>query len=308
MLFNPEKVDQAKFAVALDYRLNISQGDVEATPVKVSEAVSSGVIPNGLIGYYLYLIQSFYENAGIQTADIRLRKLGDKEKAFYSAVAFDLEVKTSVGWLELVACNYRSDYDFRQHTEVSKSDYTVEDDGKKVLPHVFELSMGIDRSLYVLLEKAYRVDETRTYLALKPSIAPVQVGVFPLVSKDGLPEKAREIYDMLRIDMDATYDEGGSIGRRYAALGRGWRPVLRDDRQGYPRRGEDGHGQGEGLEAPGEGQGGRPLWLAEGAPGLEKERQRQRCDGPDGRRQQVHYVVLYGDEAGLVNGRLPTVD
>ena len=128
VLFNPEKVDQAKFAVALDYRLNISQGDAEATPVKVSEAISGGVIPNGLIGYYLYLIQSFYENAGIQTADIRLRRLGDKEKAFYSAVAFDLEVKTSVGWLELVACNYRSDYDFRQHTEVSKSDYTVEDD------------------------------------------------------------------------------------------------------------------------------------------------------------------------------------
>jgi glycyl-tRNA synthetase len=216
VLFNPEKVDLAKFDVALDYRLNVSQGDEESVPVRVSDAIANGIIPSKLIGYYLYLIQTFYESAGLSTSDIRLRKLGDKEKAFYSAVAFDLEVRTSVGWLELVACNYRSDYDFRRHTEVSKSDFTVEDDGKKVLPHVFELSMGIDRSLYALLEKAYKVDESRTYLALKPSLAPVQVGVFPLVSKDGLPGRATEIFRMLRADFDANYDEGGSIGRRYA--------------------------------------------------------------------------------------------
>lgn len=216
VLFNPEKADLKKFDVALDYSLNISEGDDEPVPVRVSEALARGAIPNKLIGYYLYLIQSFYENAGLPSTDIRLRRLGEKERAFYSAVAYDLEVRTSVGWLELVACNYRSDYDLGRHTEVSKSDYTVEDDGKKVLPHVFELSMGIDRSLYALLENAYRADDTRTYLALRPSIAPMQVGVFPLVSKDGLPEKSMEIYGMLRAEVDATYDESGSIGRRYA--------------------------------------------------------------------------------------------
>jgi glycyl-tRNA synthetase len=216
VLFNPERTDQKKFDVALGYRLNISEGEGEPVPIAVSEAMAAGAIPNKLIGYYLYLIQSFYENAGLGSGDIRLRKLDEKERAFYSAVAFDLEVRTSVGWLELVACNYRTDYDLRRHTEVSKSDYTVEEDGKKVLPHVFELSMGIDRSLYALLESAYRSDEARTYLALKPSVTPVQVGVFPLVSKDGLPEKALEIYGTLRADLDATYDDSGSIGRRYA--------------------------------------------------------------------------------------------
>jgi len=216
VLFNPEKTDLPKFEVALDYKVNIADGDVEATPLTVSAALAGGVIPNKLVGYYLHLIQSFYEAAGLPSEDIRLRKLGEKERAFYSTVAFDLEVRTSVGWLELVACNYRSDYDLRRHTEVSKSDYTVEDDGKKVLPHVFELSMGVDRSLYALLENAYTTDATRTYLALKPSIAPVQVGVFPLVSKEGLPEKAAEIYRSLQQGLDATYDESGSIGRRYA--------------------------------------------------------------------------------------------
>jgi glycyl-tRNA synthetase len=216
VLFNPEKADLPKFDVALDYSLNISIGDVEPTLVRVAEALAQGTIPNKMIGYYLYLIQSFYESLGLKTTNIRLRRLSDVEKAFYSAVAFDLEVRTAVGWLELVACNYRSDYDLKQHAEMSKTDFTVEDDGKKVLPHVFELSMGIDRSLYALLDDAYRVDETRTYLSLNPRVAPIQAGIFPLMSKEGLPEKARVIYDELRDELDVMYDDGGSIGRRYA--------------------------------------------------------------------------------------------
>ena len=216
VLFNPEKVDLQKFDVSLDYELNISAGDVEPSRVKVSQAVAHGTVPNKLVGYYLYLIQSFYEFLGLKTENIRLRTLTRQEKAFYSAVAFDLEVRTSVGWLELVACNYRSDYDLKQHAEASKTDFTVEDDGKKVLPHIFELSMGIGRSLYALLDDAYRVEDARTYLALKPRVAPLQVGIFPLMSKDGHPEKAKGIYEELRYEFDVSYDDGGSIGRRYA--------------------------------------------------------------------------------------------
>ena len=107
-------------------------------------------------------------------------------------------MRTSVGWLELVACNYRSDYDLKRHSEVSGTDYTVEDNGKKVLPHIFELSMGVDRSLYVILEKAYRSEkdakgQERIYLSLRPDIAPIQAGIFPLVSKDGLDVEAERL-------------------------------------------------------------------------------------------------------------------
>lgn len=220
--FDPENASLPKFDVASDFALSISKGDVEPVPVKVSEAIAAGTVPNKLIGYYLYLIQSFYEQAvGLAKADIRLRTLTDVEKAFYSKVAFDLEVRTSVGWLELVACNYRSDYDLKRHSEVSGTDYTVEENGKKVLPHIFELSMGVDRSLYVILEKAYRSEKDskggdRVYLSLRPSIAPIQAGIFPLVSKDGLDAEAERLYDSLRMDYDLFYDESGSIGRRYA--------------------------------------------------------------------------------------------
>jgi len=220
--FDPENVSLPKFDVASGFRLSISKGDVEPVPTTVSEAIGAGTVPNKLIGYYLYLIQSFYEEAvGLSKEDIRLRTLTDVEKAFYSKVAFDLEVRTSVGWLELVACNYRSDYDLKRHSEVSGTDYTVEENGKKVLPHIFELSMGVDRSLYVILEKAYRSEKDskggeRVYLSLRPNIAPIQAGIFPLVSKDGLDVEAERLYNALRAEYDLFYDESGSIGRRYA--------------------------------------------------------------------------------------------
>jgi glycyl-tRNA synthetase len=215
VLFNPDKLDDERFDSVLRRDLLISKTDGEPKKIQASEAIKEGIVPNKLIAYYLHLIQSFYQETGLNTKTTRLRRLSDEERAFYSSVAFDLEAKTSLGWLELVACNYRSDYDLRRHSEVSGSDFTVNVDGKKILPHVFELSMGVDRSLYAILESAYTIEGERTYLALKPSLAPIQVGVFPLVSKDGLPEVALRIYKMLN-RFEAIYDESGSIGRRYA--------------------------------------------------------------------------------------------
>jgi glycyl-tRNA synthetase len=89
--------------------------------------------------------------------------------------------------------------------------------GKHFVPHVIEPSFGSDRLLYVALEYAYQVKEDRVVLAFPRDIAPIQVGVYPLVSKDGLPEKALEIHKMLVHErFSVEYDEAGSIGRRYA--------------------------------------------------------------------------------------------
>jgi glycyl-tRNA synthetase len=149
--------------------------------------------------------------------------LSDDEKAFYASVAFDFEVETSLGWLELVACNYRSDYDLKGHGATSKQNLEVADpkDQSKVLPHVFELSMGIDRSIYTILEHCYYEDQQhdgRMVLGLKPYLAPILVGVLPLMTKDGLDQKARKIHSDLKSDFDTFYDESGSIGRRYRRL------------------------------------------------------------------------------------------
>jgi glycyl-tRNA synthetase len=128
-----------------------------------------------------------------------------------------------MGWLELVACNYRSDYDLKGHSSTSKQNFEIVDpsDLKKIIPHVFELSMGIDRSLYAILEHSYFQDfehENRLVLKLKPYLAPILVGVLPLVNKDGLAQRADSIYSELKQDFDVFMDVSGSIGRRYRRL------------------------------------------------------------------------------------------
>jgi len=92
--------------------------------------------------------------------------------------------------------------------------------GEKLVPHVIEPSHGLDRILYTTLEHAYsRPQEDRVVLKLRPEIAPIKVGVFPLMTKDGLEERAREIDENLRLSGFPTYyDDSGSIGRRYARM------------------------------------------------------------------------------------------
>ncbi len=102
-----------------------------------------------------------------------------------------------------------------EHVEVIHE--KVEEEGKHFIPHVVEPSFGSDRLVYITLEYAFQTKEDRTLLSLPRDLAPIEVGVFPLVSKDGLPERAREVYERL-IDEGflVEYDESGSIGRRYA--------------------------------------------------------------------------------------------
>ncbi|MCH7940444.1 MAG: glycine--tRNA ligase [Thaumarchaeota archaeon] len=217
---NPNKLNEIeKFSEVQDNIIRI-QIDNESKKMTCKEAVESGAIPNKFIAYYLGILTEFYEKTGIDIERSRFRKLEEKEKAFYAEVAFDFEVETSIGWLELVACNYRSDYDLGGHAKKSKEKFEVMDDEAKVLPHVFEISMGIDRSLYSILEHSLRDDKEneRIVLSLKPYLAPIQVGVLSLVKKDGLKEKTDEIYQSIKRKYDVFLDHSGAIGRRYRRL------------------------------------------------------------------------------------------
>ncbi len=217
---NPNKLnDLEKFTEVENTKIRIMIDDT-IKEMSCKEAVDSGAVPNKLVAYYLGLLVEFYQKTGIDVNKSRFRKLGDKEKAFYATVAFDFEVETTTGWLELVACNYRSDYDLQSHANTSKEKFEVMDEEVKVLPHVFEISMGIDRSLYTILEYSLREDKEneRVVLSLKPYLAPVHVGILSLVKKDGLAEKTEEIYSDLRRKYDTFLDHSGAIGRRYRRL------------------------------------------------------------------------------------------
>ncbi len=102
-----------------------------------------------------------------------------------------------------------------EHVEITRK--KVKERGKRFIPHVVEPSFGSDRLFYATLEYAYETKDGRTLLSLPRDLAPIQVGVFPLVSKDGLPEKAKQVCQVLtEADFTVEYDESGSIGRRYA--------------------------------------------------------------------------------------------
>ena len=217
---NPKKLDELeKFSEVENTILRI-QNNEKIETLSCKQAVESGIIPNKFIAYYLGLLTEFYEKTGIDINKSRFRKLGDKEKAFYAEVAFDFEVETTIGWLELVACNYRSDYDLSSHANKSKEKFEVMDNDEKVLPHIFEISMGIDRSLYTILEHSYKEDKEneRVVLSIKPYLAPIHVGILSLVKKDGLAEKTDEIYLKIKTKFDSFLDHSGAIGRRYRRL------------------------------------------------------------------------------------------
>lgn len=217
---NPKKLNNVEsFSEIENTKIRIEINS-ESHTITCKEAVESGTIPNKFVAYYLGLLTEFYEKTGIDITKSRFRKLGEKEKAFYAEIAFDFEVETSIGWLELVACNYRSDYDLSSHAKKSKEKFEVIDDEQKVLPHVFEISMGIDRSLYTILEHSSRIDteNERTVLSIKPYLAPVHVGILSLVKKDGLKEKTDEVFANIKTKCDAFLDHAGAIGRRYRRL------------------------------------------------------------------------------------------
>jgi len=226
VFFNPKKTDAPMYDWAKGDVLSFRMPDGKDLQMNVGEALRDAVIPNMLIGHYLALITRFYEAAGVPRSSQRLRVLSDEDRAFYSKAAYDLEVKIDTGWLELVACNYRGDYDLGGHQKASGADFTVEDGGEKVLPHVFELSLGVDRSTYVVIELSMRGEGDRRTMALKPYLAPIQACIFPLVNKDGLQEAARSVVAELREGFDVFYDESGSIGRRYARADESGVPVC----------------------------------------------------------------------------------
>jgi glycyl-tRNA synthetase len=145
--------------------------------------------------------------------------------AHYANAAVDIEFEFPFGFKEVEGIHSRTDFDLSQHQELSgkKLQYFDTETNQSYVPYVVETSIGLDRLFLLTLCNAYEeqdlsTDEkqdSRTVLHLHPALAPVKAAIFPLTKKDGLPEKAREIMDHLKIDFSLQYDEKDSIGKRY---------------------------------------------------------------------------------------------
>jgi glycyl-tRNA synthetase len=163
----------------------------------------------------------WYTDLGIRPDHLRLREHGPDELSHYSAATSDIEYRFPMGWSELEGIANRTDFDLTQHANFSgeKLEYVDTATGKRYVPYVIEPSAGADRATLAFMVDAYDEEEVerrkRTLLRLHPLLAPVKAAVLPLVSRDGMPEKARAVYEDLRRRLPAEYDEGGTIGRRY---------------------------------------------------------------------------------------------
>ncbi len=178
----------------------------------------------------------WYQELGIRPDHLHLRAHDPDELSHYSSGTSDVEYLFPIGWSELEGIANRGDFDLTQHAEFSgeKLEYFDQVTGERYVPHVIEPAAGADRATLAFLVDAYdeeivqgaaggdettgkdgKPGETRTVLRLHPRLAPVKVAVMPLVKKDRQPELARSIYEDLRKAMQAEYDEGGSIGKRY---------------------------------------------------------------------------------------------
>jgi glycyl-tRNA synthetase len=171
--------------------------------------------------------ERWYVELGLRPDHLRLREHQQEELSHYSTATSDVEYLFPIGWSELEGIANRGDFDLTQHAEYSgeKLEYFDQATGERYVPHVIEPAAGADRATLAFLVDAYDEElvgregagegEKRTVLRLHPRLAPVSAAVLPLVGKDGQPELAREVHRAVRERVQAEYDDGGAIGRRY---------------------------------------------------------------------------------------------
>lgn len=171
---------------------------------------------------WVKLMYDWCNRIGLDQAKIKELDVEADARAHYSDKTIDLEYAFPFGTKELYGCAYRTDFDLNNHERASgkKLRYRDPQTNEAYVPHVIEPTFGVDRTFLAVLCESYQEEtledgSSRTVLRIKPELAPVKVAVLPLMKKDGLPEKAREIMQKLRVFGNIEYDEGGNIGKRY---------------------------------------------------------------------------------------------
>jgi len=163
---------------------------------------------------------AWHKSLGIDASNYRFH---DHEKlAHYANAAADIEFKFPFGFKELEGIHSRTDFDLKQHEEFSgkKLQYFDPELGENYAPYVVETSIGLDRMFLAILSNSLQTEKledgsTRTVMNIPAFLAPYKVAVLPLLKKDGLPEKARQVMNSLKFDHMVKYDEKDAIGKRY---------------------------------------------------------------------------------------------
>lgn len=171
---------------------------------------------------WLTAMHSWCKLIGLKSSRIHEKEHPKEQLSHYSKRTVDLVYDFPFGTSELYGLAYRTDFDLKSHAEHSGQnlEYTDPETKEKFIPHVIEPTFGVERTILALLCDAYDEEqlpdgETRTVLRFAPKIAPVKAAVFPLMKKEPLTEKARELFHHLQKQFICEYDESGAIGKRY---------------------------------------------------------------------------------------------
>lgn len=171
---------------------------------------------------WLKAMHEWCEMIGLKNQHVHEAEHSPEKLSHYSKRTVDLVFDFPFGRQELYGLAYRTDFDLSKHVEHSGAnlEYRDPETQEKFIPHVLEPTFGLDRTILAVLCDAYEEEtlengEKRVVLHLKPNLAPVKVGVFPLMKKEPLGPKAKEVFEMLKKHWHCEYDESGAIGKRY---------------------------------------------------------------------------------------------
>jgi glycyl-tRNA synthetase len=216
-----ERLDEVKDLKVKVWSEELQNADKDAEEMTIQQAIDKGIMKIPLIAYHLARSWILFTKMGIDPKKLQMRQHKSDEKAFYSNDTWDIEYKsTDYGRVEMVGISDRTDYDLGTHQNLSKVSMEISKDGRKFIPHVIEVAYGVDRPFYCTLESTFveeKGEKERTYFKFPKEVAPYRASVFPLVKKDGIDKKAREVFEMLKHSgLYVQWDVSGSIGRRYA--------------------------------------------------------------------------------------------
>lgn len=171
--------------------------------------------------HYKEYCKNFLLLLGVKEENLRLRDHSKEELSFYSNATTDIEYKFPFGWGELWGIASRTNYDLSQHQKTSgvSMEYLDPETNEKYIPYVIEPSVGVERLVLMILCNSYEKEllengDTREVMKFHPFLAPYKVAVLPLVKKYH-KEKASKVYKAFAKNFMTTYDETGSIGKRY---------------------------------------------------------------------------------------------
>lgn len=214
IFFDPNKIgEHEKFDDS--YGLHVLQHGKKSI-----EIIATGKLAERIPKFYVYhmeAVQKFYLDVlKIDPEKFRFRELSEEERAFYNKYHWDVEayMGEEIGWKEIGGVHYRTDHDLGGHQKISKKDMSISADGKKIIPHVLELSFGVDRNVYGLMLLGLEEEKERTIIKFPRLVSPYDCALFPLVNRDGMEEKSLEIMKSLK-NIRIFHDSSGSIGRRY---------------------------------------------------------------------------------------------